>query len=465
LEGLEISEVLLSDIFSSNHARFDAEFFSKLFIESLLKIDRKQTSTISQIATVTDGEHGSPELDEKSNILYLSGHNIKENYIDISNVRFCSKELHKKNARSSVKEGTVLMSIVGTVGKASAINQAITANTDRNVATIKNIAPSLLPNYLSTLLNCFYGKLQTKRFATGNVQPLLNLTQVKAIVVPLLNMKFQKVIERLILESFSCSEQSTTLYQQAESLLLDELGLRDFTPDNESVNIKSFSESFGITSRLDAEFYQKKYEVIEEKIKSYRLGYTQIKDQFKQNKDTFKKDDKAFYNYVEIGSVNTSTAEIEAKSIIGKELPDNAKRKVYKGDVLISKVRTYRGGMTIVDRDDYVASGAFTVLAQNGSINKETLLVFLKSKFMRDYTLKPNTGTSYPVIVDDDVLSFYIPLINLLTQQQIASLINDSFAMREKSKTLLELAKKAVEKAVEEDEQTATSWLDEQLAL
>ena len=131
-----------------------------------------------------------------------------------------------------------------------------------------------------------------------------------------------------------------------------------------------------------------------------------------------------------------------------------------KGDIIISKVRTYRGAITFVEEAGFVGSGAFTVLSENGQINKETLLAFLHSKPLLAWSLKPNTGTSYPVIVDSDILNLPIPRLPEKLQNQIQQKVSESFTLRKQSKHLLECAKKAVEMAIEKDEETATKWLD-----
>ena len=212
--------------------------------------------------------------------------------------------------------------------------------------------------------------------------------------------------------------------------------------------------------RIDAEYYQPKYEKIEETIKTYANGYTLIGDEFRQNKSTFKIDDEKLYHYVEIGGVNVSNGEIIANEVLGKDLPANAKRVLKKGNVIISKVRTYRGGITIVDENGYIGSGAFCILEENGRINKETLLAFLHSKPLLAWSLKPNTGTSYPVIVDDDILNLPIPILPEEIQIQIQRKVVESFRLRKQSRHLLECAKRAVEIAIETDEQTAVDWLE-----
>ena len=166
------------------------------------------------------------------------------------------------------------------------------------------------------------------------------------------------------------------------------------------------------------------------------------------------------YRYVEIGSVNVSTGEIVAEEVLGKDLPVNAKRVLKKGDIIVSKVRTYRAAITIVQEDGYVGSGAFCILRENGQINKETLLVCLRSKLFLTWSWKPNTGTSYPTLDDDDILDFPIPLLPEEKQTEIEQKVAESFNLRNRAKILLERAKRAVEIAIEQDEQAAIDWLD-----
>ena len=73
---------------------------------------------------------------------------------------------------------------------------------------------------------------------------------------------------------------------------------------------------------------------------------------------------------------------------------------------------------------------------------------------------KPNTGASYPVIVDDDILNLPIPLFPEKIQTEIQQKITESFRLRKQSKYLLESAKRAVEIGIDEDEQTAIEWLE-----
>ena len=317
----------------------------------------------------------------------------------------------------------------------------------------------LLPTTLVTYLNSSVGRSEIEKHLMVSNQANFSPAKFREILIPQFGAEIQARIDKSIWESFSKHSKSKQIYAQAQNLLLSELGLDDWQPKHRLIFVKDFSDT-QLAERIDAEFYQPKYEEIEETIKTYANGYTFIKDEFLQNKTTFKIDIEKVYHYVEIGDVNVTNGEIIANEVIGEDLPANAKRVLEKGDVIISKVRTYRGAITIVDKNGYIGSGAFCVLQENGRINKETLLAFLHSKPLLTWSLKPNTGTSYPVIVDDDILNVPIPILPEEKQIQIQQKVVESFNLRKQSRHLLECAKRAVEIAIEQDEQTAIDYLE-----
>ncbi len=316
------------------------------------------------------------------------------------------------------------------------------------------------PEYLTAFLNTKYGIIDIKRRARHSInQSNVNLEEVKRIEIPLLCNQLQNGITLSFNKAFDSIQASEAVYHQAQTLLLVELGLADWQPKHQLTFVKNFSDTES-AGRIDADYFQPKYEEIEEGIKSYSNGYTCIRNEFNQNSETFETDPEKLYQYVEIGSVNVSTGEIIPEEVLGKDLPANAKRVLEKGDVVVSKVRTYRGAISIVQEDGYVGSGAFCVLKENGRINKETLLTCLRSKLFLTWSWKPNTGTSYPTLGDNDILEFPIPILPQEIQTEIQERALESFSLRKRSNELLENAKHAVEIAIEQGEQAAIDWLE-----
>lgn len=318
---------------------------------------------------------------------------------------------------------------------------------------------------LTIFLNSKYGRQEIEKYSMVSNQANFSPAKFKEIKIPIFSNTFQLEIETFVKTSYQKLEDSKNLYKEAESLLLKELDLVDFTPKNENIAIKSFKDSFMQTGRLDSEYYQTKYDEIE-KIISEQRSFTYIKNEFNHIKTSFDKS-KNGYNYIEIGNVNVSDGTNVFNYVETQVLPANAKINVKNGDLLVSTVRPYRGAVTIIDtsENDLIVSGAFTVLRkkENSKINTQVLQVLLRTNIYKELLLKYNVGTSYPVIKDDDVLNLVIPIIDISIQNRIEEKIKKSFLLKEESKRLLDLAKKAVEIAIEKDENEAIKIINEEI--
>ena len=324
-----------------------------------------------------------------------------------------------------------------------------------------NPKDSILPEYLCAYLNCKYGEWDVKRRARQSInQTNVNPEEVKEIEIPILNIDLQRKIQECFTRANSLKVLSKTTYSEAELILHEELDIDLSAMISTTVTQKRFSD-FVNSGRLDAEYYQPKYDKIETVIQSYKGGSDVVSSFFTQNKTacTF---DKQVYKYIEIGDINIGNGEVNYSLIPTEELPANAKIIVNKGDLLVSKVRPYRGAVAIVDfaEKDIIASGAFTVLQEKQGMKKEVLQVLLRTSFYKDWLLKWNVGSSYPVIKDDDILNLRIPKISENIQRQIADKVQESFTLKAESKRLLNLAKTAVETAIEQGESAAMELLN-----
>ena len=468
LEGLEVIELNSKDVYGSLYGRFDAEFFNKKYIENEKSLDFKKSVFLSELAVITDGEHGSPDLDDESGIIYLSGNNVKDNQIDFGNVRYCTEKLHVKNARSSVKKNTVLMSIVGTVGKASVVHDDVIANTDRNVATIK---PNTLinPHYLSIFLNCKFGTNQTDRFSTGNVQPLLNLSQLKQIKICNFGMGFQSAIAELSQAQDEKLKQSKVSYTQAEQILLEEVGLADFTPSKQNTNIKTFAQSFGASGRLDAEYYQPKYDAYIQQIKNYKHGFKSIAEVLTipiKNGTTPSSvtpgynASEHYFVRVEAFQENLTIDETLFNSLDKEDYQKYKANLTIKNDILVSMTGTI-GAVVIYspEKPALINQNIMRLRCNESIINTESLSIYLKTigKVLLE---RVQTGNVQPYVNTSNFEILIVPLIDLKTQTHISELVQQSFTLKAQSEHLLSVAKRAVEMAIEQDEAAAMHFIE-----
>lgn len=437
--------------------RIDSNFFIKKSLSVDNKIKSMNHFYISE-ENIVSGPFGSSLKSDaylNAGVPFIRIENIKNGFsISTDNLIYISEFDNSRLKSSQLFEDDLILSKVGnTIGYYARVDSNIkNCNISENNIGIKlNSYNRDVKHYIMTFLNSKYGNILTLRRISGNAQPKLNVFDISEIPIPQFNEEFYKKISDKIIKADELKQHSKSLYSQAEDLLLGELGLKDWQPKNTLHTTKKFSD-FAQSGRLDAEYYQPKYDEIEKAIKSYKGGYDIVSNLFNQNLDVcdYKKTE---YNYVEIGDVNVGDGSVSFNKVETSELPANAKRVLHKNDILISKVRPYRGAVAIIDfeQEDLIGSGAFTVLQQKSSYMKETLQILFRTAVYKDWLLKWNVGSSYPVIKDEDILNLPIPILPEQIQTKIASLIQQSFECKAQSKQLLEDAKRMVEEEIEKN--------------
>lgn len=444
--------------------RIDADYFRPDFLNSLELVNSHKNSILSEISNINGGKRlPLNENFSDDGIPYIRAEDVKNGFVRYENSPKISLKLHDVLKRYQTKKDDVLITIVGnSIGDVGIVKFDLKkCNLTENCAKVTNLK-EVIPEFLFTFLLSKHGQIQIHREKVGTAQPKLALERIRKFRIPVFSDEFQNEFSKILNQANHLINQSKSLYSQAEQLLLSELGLLDWKPRHELAFVKNFSDTKG-ADRFDVEYFQPKYEEIIEAVKKYKGGFDTIRGQFKQNKKSFKKNLDKEYQYIEISCVNTTDGSVEPMKLQGSELPANAKIKFQKNDVIVSKVRPYRGAIGIIDSDEYVGSGAFTVLQESEDLNKETLMVFLRLKPLLDFSLKFNTGTSYPTITDEDILNFPLPKIDSKRQEEIRKKITEMYEMKKLSKSLLEIAKRGVEMAIEKDEQDAEKWIKSEI--
>lgn len=464
LEGLEAVEVNLSICKSIIDFRIDANTYKKDYLKSELLLKSLPNTSIDDISTSVQN-FGAYSLCnfinfKDSGIPFLMTQNIRHNYIDWNIEKFVDNESHKMLWKSHCKKGQVLVTMAGEyLGRVAVYDKTEICSSNQAIAKV-SLKKGQNPYIVSTFLNSKHGQNQINRFKTITGQPNINMALIKSLSVPIFTSNFQTLIESLIKDAEKKRDLTAKKYQQAETILLETLGLKDFQLSTDPINVKGFKESFLSTGRLDAEYYQKKYEEIEEYIKRFKLGFTTVSHEFALSKEIIDRT-RDFYNYTEISDINVSDGSVTYNELPINDLPDNGKMVLKEGQIIISKVRPYRGAIGIIREcpQNYVGSGAFTILYGIRDYKKEVLQTLLRSKPYQELIMKYNVGSSYPVVKDEDILNLPIPKLDNLNQQEIAVLVEECFRLKKQSEQLLETAKRAVEIAIEDNEEMALKFI------
>lgn len=465
MEGLEVSEVYFKEAIK-DAVRFDSEYYlkeynflfnSNLIIKPLSCFVEEGYRVVYENTKIID-----KEIAIKNNYpCFLQATDLDTPFINTDNLYFVDNEEWVRYPKGRVKKGEILIEVKGKIDKVAIVPYDFPEKTLVSGSLFKlSVNDKINKHFLLVYLVSKYGTMFKNRFKTNLLISYVSKPDLYKIPVPLFSNIYQDKIANMFNDIFIKQKQSQTLYTQAENLLLDSLGLKDFEPTNKGTNIKTLKSSFLQSGRLDAEYYQPKYDEIEKAIKNYEGGYTYIKDVFKQEKN-IREQGKYEYHYTEIGDVNISNGSVSYSKVLEDELPANGKMRLSKGNIIISKVRPYRGAIGIIREEpkNYVGSGAFTILSEKSSYKKEVLQVLLRCNHYKDLIMKYNAGTSYPVVKDDDLLNLPIPIIDYKIQQEISGLIEKSFALKQQSEQLLETAKRSVEIAIEQNEEAAMEYI------
>ena len=344
----------------------------------------------------------------------------------------------------------------GSIGKVGYVTDSRAAIFSRDVGILR---PSDIDSgYLNVYFLCKYGKLLVDRGETGGTgQSTLTTSYLKSIPVPRFNNEEQ--IGKLLEEIEQLKISSNRIYKEAKTLILSELGLTHWQPKHELSFIKNYSDTQQ-AGRIDAEYYQPKYDDIIKAIKNYSGGWDTLEKLITSKNKNFRPKDNEQYQYIELANIARNGEITDCMLEEGQDLPTRARRKVATGDVIVSSIEGSLSSIALIEQeyDKALCSTGFHVV-NSKHYNSETLLVLLKCIVGQLQLKKGCSGTILTAINKEEFKKIILPKVDGTKQIQIQKKITESFNLRKQSKHLLETAKKAVEMAIEQDEQTAIKWL------
>lgn len=468
LEGLEVSEVLLSYALRSNDIfRFDSNYFQKQYLIEEKAIHGKVCKSLVEIG-VELRSFGAYSLNNEVSYLetgvpFIRGVNMKKGRVSFSDLIYISDEANTLLWKSEVKPGMILLSMSGTIGEVAIASKSwkYPINSNQDIAKIE-ITGDLNSYFLYAFLLTAFGQNYLQREARGSVQQHVFLSQIEQFSIPIFSETFQSAVQQIVEKSDSTLNDADDCYANAELLLLNALKLTTYVPSTKSTNIKSFQESFGASGRLDAEHYQPKFDEIEALIKSNGVYCKRVEEIQAYNSRGMA----AIYEPAGTVDMITQKHILETgldydnfdKTDIGHFSAGEA-AFVAENDILI-----YGTGANIGRTQPYLSEKK-AVACQDIIILRVTedpvYVAFVINSFIgRLQTEKMRTGSAQPHLYPKDIAQFLIPFVDKDTQEKIREKIITSLALKKQSIALMETAKRAVEIAIEQDEQAALAHIE-----
>lgn len=323
-----------------------------------------------------------------------------------------------------------------------------------------NPKDDILPEYLCTYLSCKYGEWDVKRRARQSInQTNVNPEEVKEIEIPILDINVQQKIRSCFTQANSLRILSQKTYSEAELILHNELGVNSIAVTDVNVSQKRFSD-FVNSGRLDAEYYQPKYDVLFSRLsksETKRLGdVAQIHKSKEPGSEAYQNHGIPFMRVSNLSKFGLSDTDIHLS-------PDKY------GDVIRPKQNTILlskdGSVGIaykVEQDmNIITSGAILHLTiTDNKFMPDCLTLVLNSVIVGMQAERDAGGSIIQHWKPSEIENVIIPKLSQEIQQEITNKIRESFALRKESRRLLNLAKTAVEIAIEKGEVAAIKLLD-----
>ena len=179
---------------------------------------------LTNLAYVSDGTHDSPKKTIQGHYL-VTGKNIKNGFINISDAYFISSEDHDKiQKRSFLNLGDIIVSNIGTIGATALIFETPNYSV-KNVIILRPLS-KINSCYVHSLIKSKYTQAVFQNEMTGASQQFLSLSYMRnfKVIRPENHLleKFEAIIGEMNNLSYKLYQKNKTL-QQTRDLLLPRL--------------------------------------------------------------------------------------------------------------------------------------------------------------------------------------------------------------------------------------------------
>ena len=468
MDGLECTELFLSSVLSfSDSFRIDSHFFEKEYRELKKKMDSLDCQKIKDIVLKPVQTGHTPSMEVLSyyggEIAFIKTDNLHDNQISMSFSDYLTETGNEKIKSTSLAEKDIITTIIGATEKiiarsAMIFSEHLPANINQNIVQIRVDDKKMYPEYVNIYLNCLYGKNYLLYLSRQTEQVNLNCKEVEIVPVPIFSTEFQSKIADIVNKARSFQYESESEYQRAEKLLITKLGFDGFKEPCEVCTVTNITSSFLKSGRLDAEYYQLRYDMlfdILKKLNTRRLSeIVSIKKSIEPGSEYYGDVGVPFVRVSDLSKFEVSEPDIK----IPKSLcVTDSSLFPEKDTILFSKDGSIGIAYKVEKDEEFVTSGALLHLKVKNTdeILPDYLTLVLNSKIVQMQAERDAGGSVIKHWKPDEIKNVVIPVLDIELQKQISKQAQHCFKMRKAAKELLNKAILIVETAIENGEEEA----------
>jgi len=328
--------------------RLDCNFNNPELIKFDKWIEKQSNSVlISKICDITDGSHEVRTYVDDG-ILFLRIINIKEDGLDLSNVKYISEKEHKEYLkRSSLEENDVLLTKTGTLGVTFVVPKDLgEANISADLGVLKikkEYKQDALPEFLSIFLSSDFALKQIYKNISGSSRDRIVLKNIKKIKILLPDVTKQEILIKKFNELKKEAEEDLNSFNDKINKIKKYLNSKiNLNLDNQT-NIFIVKKE-RIKDRLDCYFYVPEFKFLLSELKKINNGNLKIieaKDLDLNKpiqKEEFDELKNHVFKYLDIGNTDKDLGEIaDFEEEVLMNLPTRAKQKANTNDILVPR--------------------------------------------------------------------------------------------------------------------------------
>lgn len=458
---------ILNTVYTSNLQfinRIDAELYNPSLVRSFKLLKNLETKSLSNVCIIRSGTTPVDRDDSRQEgpILFKTT-DIRNNILNpYEKYYHISQEINERMKQTKIKANDILLNIVGAtldvIGRSAFTLSNFEGSNITQAMTLLRIKdqelPNFTPEFIFAYFNTRFAQDQIKRYARPTGQYNLNLNEVGAIIIPKINYEYQVQIRELILESARLRLESSARYSQAQSLLEKELGMDKIKFSKPTCYISNY-DLVVKESRISSYYFQPKYlellnvikplsNSLRNLTKTYSTGFPFASSNF--------------------SSVPTSNLLIKINNLLEGEvdlnnptfLTDRETKKApnertKQGDILIGMSGTIGISSMVQENTEgaYINQRILRITPKD--ISSNYLCLVLNSLVGKMQFERIGTGGVQTNISPKEILNIYIPRLSKEVEEEISSLVENSYNKNNVSKRILASAIKKVEDFIEKE--------------
>lgn len=308
----------------------------------------------------------------------------------------------------------------------------------------------LNPCVLTIFLNSRYGRAEVDRYSLVSNQTNFSPAKFRQIEIPIFSKNFQEKISSLVEGAWVAIKESKKIYEDAERVFLEEIGLSSYIPKHELSFVVKLSETLR-PERIDANYFHPKYQRLLSGMnnKLMRLGdVISYSKGCEVGSDAYLDSGVPFIrvsNMTKFGLVDND------QKFISKQTYDKLKLefKPKLNDILLTKDASIGIATVVEEEQEQIISSGILRIKPKIKINTDYLVLVLNSIIVQQQIERDCGGSIINHWRIEQIENTLIPILSDKTQSKIGSRIQEAILLRKKARNNLKEAMSSVEEYIE----------------